>query len=732
LLNAAEAREIAILAELIEGNDNSTTIRVAGATVTAVKLNVAAVEEAGGSLAVPVEGTEVEVVVPASVIRNLGVDSLAMTITAFDPSSLVSMSSGTSDNRDGAGGPLAVRTAINIGLRSLSSSNALDVNGLAEPIRITLQANRSDDISCAFWDEERQDWSTHGITTVSRAEGRLLVCDTTHLSFFGGIVRGFTSTFECSQLILLNAEAISQFVEGTWFYSSGAIMLWSVLVGLLGTLVLALLSDVRAGQGCVRWRDEYFLIPSDTEGEFIAEEEKDNREEEEEEEEATQSSRHGLACIACLAVTACCTLSSWCRSSSALRDALDDVLSNWCDRFSEIRDFFESCCDGLIGDCQETGAEGGRVIVLIHRIMDSTILSYAQRRAGASLNVSSEVIDFVLNDEDLIDVLHAHAERRHNRPAPLTSAKTDGGHWAETDNEDAMAKTCTIRSGLGILASPVGALGREASCGNVAAETSEAPREKVLREEAWAKLQEDVRECLHPGSTHSELFFTRLPRAIWHLFLVQTPFGAALVKNIFVPSAMRALLFMVDIFGALLIGTVLFSASGPVRGKRARAECEDLGGGIGEQIGRLFAVGISSLLFAGIPTVFLGSLHSRSFKKLPHEGCREWKRQLRSWQIQDRLVWILGSLYLAFCIFFLCIFLANVSEEDSKLWCVSAAISIVEDTIVIPLAVAIFIPCLAALTLSLVSWAKKAQRAELIHRRLEPVLQNCLPPTVSI
>jgi len=43
-----------------------------------------------------------------------------------------------------------------------------------------------------------------------------LVCASSHLTLFGGIVKGFIAAFECSQASLLSSEGISQIVQTDW------------------------------------------------------------------------------------------------------------------------------------------------------------------------------------------------------------------------------------------------------------------------------------------------------------------------------------------------------------------------------------------------------------------------------------------------------------------------------------------------------------------------------------
>mmetsp|Transcript_54826 Transcript_54826/g.127633 ORF Transcript_54826/g.127633 Transcript_54826/m.127633 type:complete len:206 (+) Transcript_54826:3-620(+) len=204
----------------------------------------------------------------------------------------------------------------------------------------------------------------------------------------------------------------------------------------------------------------------------------------------------------------------------------------------------------------------------------------------------------------------------------------------------------------------------------------------------------------------------------------------------FFSSTVRVVLFMVDMVGSLMLSTVFFQASGSVRGKgRLAKECGSGDGSIGEQIGRLLAVGSGSLIIGGLPAVLLGSLTTRTIKKFDYQGCPEWKRQLRVWHTQDVMMWVVSLLYLGFCLFFISIFIANVPSEDQASWIISGAISLVLDMLIIPLANALLVPLLCIFCLAILSLMKKVKKDELIEKEHEEMLehnQNLVLPMVYV
>jgi len=236
----------------------------------------------------------------------------------------------------------------------------------------------------------------------------------------------------------------------------------------------------------------------------------------------------------------------------------------------------------------------------------------------------------------------------------------------------------------------------------------------LKREEAWGKLHGQIEQKLDKFMEASARC-SSLPGTIVRLFFAQNPFAGCLVHDAFTSCKLRVLLLMVEIVGAFMLATVFFAATG-MPGKRSRSlDCKF--DDPGELIGRIIAIGTSSIVIAGIPGIILNSLCTRGIKKFEYEGCPEWNHQLMVWRVQDRTIWVLSLLYLSFCLFFMALFLANTREKDQGSWLMSGLISVVEDTIAIPLAVAMILPLLCTACLSLVSFQQKVQKKEIIQER---------------
>jgi len=677
---------------LLQSDVTSSTVRTTEATITATKISASDVVQAGGSLVVPVPGRGAEVTVPASVFAALGEPNIVMTVSAFDSSSLAPMSADSSlDGGGGSTGTTRVAAAVNVNFLSLSNGSRLSVNGLSDSIKVALPVNRSEGMQCAYWDEQRLVWATDGLSIEDGALGSPLVCKSSHLTLFGAILRGFVDSLVCSQAGRLNAEAISSLGKGDWHKAPGAVMLWAILATLLGTLALGMLADAGWRRHC-KWQDEHFLIPTgnDRDAAIEAKEEVEDR-----------PQQGFAACTCCSVVMCCCTVVSLMKQNSAANDAL-----------AEIRHFFQGFWQGLdLHDSSATGL-GRHAVFLAHRAMCLLLESSARRQASASMRVSDEVLTFLMGDDRVCDILLARSERR--RAMALSR---------EPPAAVEMPKAPTPTSGFQDEV-------RSSGTGPIAWTQHQGRALTVEREEVLARLHEILSHYIDKHLAKSGTC-VRLPKVVWHIFLVQSPFGGVFLHNIFMSCTLRAFLFMLDVVGALMLGTVLFDATGIVTSRSSQARCDSKDPR--EQIGRLLGVGTSCIVLAGIPVALLHAMHNRSFKTFPYEGCQEWNSQLRTWRDQDKAIWAIGSLYLAFCVFFICVFLANVSLEDSVGWAISGAISIVEGAIVVPLCIATVVPFLTALSLSAVSCINKVDKAELILQRRAKLMESKLmPPIVSV
>lgn len=68
-----------------------------------------------------------------------------------------------------------------------SNGARIPMSGLDPPLTIEVQVD-DPNATCAFWDEKAAKWSVEGVTTLPGDENNTIICSTTHLTLFGGVV----------------------------------------------------------------------------------------------------------------------------------------------------------------------------------------------------------------------------------------------------------------------------------------------------------------------------------------------------------------------------------------------------------------------------------------------------------------------------------------------------------------------------------------------------------------
>eukprot|EP00435_Cladocopium_sp_Y103_P033486 s2534_g8.t1 len=128
----------------------------------------------------------------------------------------------------------------------------IEVNNLVQPMKMSLTVDDSD-ATCAFWDEELAVWSTEGVETLPGSEPGNLLCSSTHLSIFGGVVKvilkNIVLALECSTFSSLMNEAGFQRLSRTeWLGRPASLVSFSILAVFAFALSGAALADRRASE----------------------------------------------------------------------------------------------------------------------------------------------------------------------------------------------------------------------------------------------------------------------------------------------------------------------------------------------------------------------------------------------------------------------------------------------------------------------------------------------------
>lgn len=558
---------------------------------------------------------------------------------------------------------------------TLPDGGLLNVTDLKDPIGLALPTKYDPGRICAYWDETLNEWSTRGVVLgKNRTIGGPMRCNTYHLSLFGAILKGFLSALMCANLNMLSAEAMAELFKGVWYKDFGACLVWGIFFALGVIAAVATYKDFKF-QRTSNWKDDFFLIEAAiTPSERIEEGAPDQQrmsvvssvsvEEEKMGKTMTQKKRMAMGMVATICWP-CTAFMSCFGGSSGFKDAIDDIISNWCQGFSHLRQMCEAVASGCsfsqLLHCNKDA------YLAVGRGMSTQMLSMsAGRMASYRTGLSEQVISFVLQDEDLCSFLMdeyseravTHAAER--RDGVVSNVRTSRQHISRNGEW----------------------------------------KKATSHREAWKLLHDEVQ---HHLISQAQQAHKTCSKSIWAILTVGNPVGEVFMLDIFETCKERALLFSVDMVGTLALSCLFYQASGNVADKKqlSAGECEsEEGDGIGEKIGRFLVVALGSVLFAEVPVMILESLQTKGLKWItgdPEERDRNRKKQLRAWAIQTGIFWTVGLAYLAFCVLFVLVFLANIGNGDSEDWFTAGWIALVEDIVALPLGIALVIPVVTKL-----------------------------------
>lgn len=678
ILPALAKQKSLLLAELRQGDVTSVQGKLAtGETVSVMKLRSVVKEvRSDGHVGIQLPSdVEVDIAMPQQLFQDLvQQDDIALSVTAFH---------GKMANN--------IAAAAEIEFHSILTGETVPVQNLQDPIIFTLPVifSRSPSVKCAFWDEGEAAWSTRGVKVNSQSIlGGQLFCETYHLSLFGSVTGGVVQTVTCANFDIFTMEAAENVFKGKWYMSQGALCCWYVLSGLFVIFVAASALDY-SRQKSFHWTDANFLLPAlpepvapDADGTSG------------DEEEPSVGCR--LACVAMLA-----SAWAWLMGSSILRDVLDDIGSSWFEYFGEVRSACEDTCVWPDG-------------TLTSKVTGHMIINVSERMTAASLGMSHDVVSFVLGSQELANYIMEDVYFCQDEPEDLEA----GGRVRRHSFQSSLSSLSSA------LQEPDAGFGRRnsISVSSVSSRSSLASEDWRTTENqraAWVSLRREVCERLWETAKTQG---TRpcLLKTIATLFFVENPIGALFSFDIFKSCKQRVLVLMVEVLGSFALSCAFFEASGLVRGKsNANDMCDDDAGepSVGATIGRLIVIAYGSLICAGIPVVFLESLQTKDFKRVEGgHGSAAWKRQLRVWQVQDRIFWTISVLYILFCLAYTIMFLANIGEGDHADWTFAGLLGMGQDFLLLPFLIAFFVPFAAHIISGAQSSVGRVAREELARR----------------
>jgi len=171
------------------------------------------------------------------------------------------------------------------------------------------------------------------------------------------------------------------------------------------------------------------------------------------------------------------------------------------------------------------------------------------------------------------------------------------------------------------------------------------------------------------------------PTLAWSLFSKRCTLIATMRYSLLISGSMSTMLFICDVATVPALAVLFFQTSGGALAEDADDECEPAN--LSENLGQILAVGTITIIVGILPSMILSKLHQRDF--ITHATDSECQRQLRHWQLQDRIIFFGTSVIITFCLIFDLLFVANVTHDDGKQWCAACLTSMAQTLFLVPL-----------------------------------------------
>merc|ERR1719343_1674098 len=102
-----------------------------------------------------------------------------------------------------------------------------------------------------------------------------------------------------------------------------------------------------------------------------------------------------------------------------------------------------------------------------------------------------------------------------------------------------------------------------------------------------------------------------LPCLMVAVFWANCPVVSALHFSIFIPRSMTSALFLIDVYGSLMLAAFFFQASGSAVAEDAPVDMSCEPKDFWETLGQNIAVGFATVILGMAPSMFVASLHCR-------------------------------------------------------------------------------------------------------------------------
>ncbi|OLP99250.1 hypothetical protein AK812_SmicGene18223 [Symbiodinium microadriaticum] len=177
------------------------------------------------------------------------------------------------------------------------------------------------------------------------------------------------------------------------------------------------------------------------------------------------------------------------------------------------------------------------------------------------------------------------------------------------------------------------------------------------------------------------------------LFPALHPWLETVRFSLFTSHAVRAALIITKLTSAAAVGALFFSSSSTT--PDSDPDCQPPTDLLASMV-QTATVGIISALLGDLVIFALFILQSRSAVDRNEWNSSEKTKILMKWRCKSFVFWSAWSCHAGFSIIYVLLFLANVSLQDAIKWLESCCVSLLQDLILVPLAMAFILATLAS------------------------------------
>jgi len=529
-----------------------------------------------------------------------------------------------------------------------SDGEEVSVSGLDTAISITLplaDSNQSlTEIRCAYLDEAEVLWRFDGLErTDAGNDESFIVCATSHLTIFAAILDSTLATLQCANVKVFQPSSWRKLWEMIWLPTFGGVLLFAVVILEIAAMVRASLAHTPG------WSDDVLLTDNE------------------------------VARRAMVSNTA---------SSKKIDRLLEQFgVSGWAEVWATARSYLHAT-DLMFKmkehlACKVLAYEEGIHFLDLTQVRDMQRL-YTRRRSGSQASLdSTDRLTLSSNEEaDVRDKPSKLLTREGSFPSHHSEIATDDSSHSEKFSE--YMGQADSGNGDELTRQLVSTL----DPANVRA-TSFRARIQDIDTDSVSNSHEVGRLLLSmPVMDHANLAIQQFAKAssftqVKILFCMSCEWLTLQSFSFSRSPQSRCLLQILRLNGAIAVAAlVLESAFGSVSAD-SDVDCEL--STVWERIGRNIAVCLLSILVGGFPCLVMGFLSNKSFVYDNSWDEEKRQRKLYKWWLKIILIWSVSTIYNAFCMIYLALFLANVGNAGNLDFTVMSFFSVMLELLFFPL-----------------------------------------------